>query len=104
MRESANVKPLHDTQVTPVNTKWVDTDKVSEEEPMHIRSPIAAREVRSDDRPDVYGGQVSGMTHGDDFVLTGPTERLTDFENKMTGCTQSKQHSSVTGHRRAPKR
>ena len=29
--------------------------------------------------------QVSGMTHGDDFVLTGSTERLTEFENKMTG-------------------
>ena len=29
--------------------------------------------------------QVSGMTHGDDFVLTGPTKRLTEFENKMTG-------------------
>ena len=28
--------------------------------------------------------QVSGMTHGDDFVHTGPTERLTEFENKMT--------------------
>ena len=29
--------------------------------------------------------QVSGMTHGDDFVLTGPTEQLTEFEDKMTG-------------------
>ena len=25
------------------------------------------------------------MTHGDDFVLTGPTERLTEFVNEMTG-------------------
>ena len=25
------------------------------------------------------------MTHGDDFVLTGPTKGLTEFENKMTG-------------------
>ena len=25
------------------------------------------------------------MTHGDDFVLTGPTERLTELENKMMG-------------------
>ena len=25
------------------------------------------------------------MTHGDDFVLTGPTKRLTEFENKMPG-------------------
>ena len=23
--------------------------------------------------------QVSGMTHSDDFVFTGPTERLTEF-------------------------
>ena len=29
--------------------------------------------------------RVSGMTHGDDFVLTGPTKRFTEFENKMTG-------------------
>ena len=29
--------------------------------------------------------QVTGITHGDDFVLTGPTERLTEFENEMTG-------------------
>ena len=28
--------------------------------------------------------QVSGMTDGDDFVLTGPTERLTEFGNNMT--------------------
>ena len=26
-----------------------------------------------------------GMTYGDDFVHTGPTERLTEFENKMIG-------------------
>ena len=25
------------------------------------------------------------MTHGDDFALTGPTKRLTEFENKMPG-------------------
>ena len=29
--------------------------------------------------------QVSGMTHGDDCVLTGQTERLTEFGNTMTG-------------------
>ena len=26
---------------------------------------------------------MSGLTHGDDFVLTGPTKRLTEFENEM---------------------
>ena len=26
------------------------------------------------------GHQVAGMTHGDDFVLTGPTERLAEFK------------------------
>ena len=25
-----------------------------------------------------------GLTHGDDFVLTGPTKKLTEFERKMT--------------------
>ena len=29
-------------------------------------------------------GSVSGLTHGDDFVLTGPTKRLTEIEKKMT--------------------
>ena len=28
--------------------------------------------------------RVSGLTHGDDFVLTGPTKRLMKFESKMT--------------------
>ena len=170
-------------QVTPVDTKWVDTDKAFEGEPMHIRSRIVARKFKSDDRPDLYAGTLPlealkiiisiaanhketfsfihidvsrayfhaeaqrhvcadtitcggqnlapvlenmgllkksmygprdaasnwerdwqehvkrwsfqlglswketsfRMTHGDDFVLTGPTERLTEFENKMTG-------------------
>ena len=39
------------------------------------------------------GNQVLGKTHGDDFVLTGPTQRLTEFENKMTGVSnQSNNH------------
>ena len=173
--------------VTPVDTKWVDTDKALEEEPMQIRSRMCAREFKSDDRPDLcawtpplealkaiisiaanhqetfsimhidvsrayfhakvqrpvlarfpaedrmstdagkiglmkksmYGTRdaasnwerdwqehvkkwgfqlglspknlfhhkenlVSGLTNGDDFVLTGPTKRLTEFENEMT--------------------
>ena len=28
--------------------------------------------------------RVSGLTHGDDFVLTGPTEKLIEIERKMT--------------------
>ena len=28
--------------------------------------------------------RVSGLTHGDDFVLTGPTNKLMEFERKMT--------------------
>ena len=32
--------------VTPVDTKWVDTDKAFEEEPMQIRSRIVARECK----------------------------------------------------------
>ena len=28
--------------------------------------------------------RVSGLTHGDDFVLTGPTKKLKEFERKMT--------------------
>ena len=36
--------------VTPVDTKWVDTDKGFEEEPMQIRSRIVDREFKSGDR------------------------------------------------------
>ena len=28
--------------------------------------------------------RVSGLTHGDDFVLTGPTKKLMEFERKVT--------------------
>ena len=42
--------------ITPVDTKWVDTDKALEEEPMQIRSRICARESKSDDRPDLHAG------------------------------------------------
>ena len=42
--------------ITPVDTKWVDTDKAFEEEPMQIRSRICAREFKCDDRPDLYAG------------------------------------------------
>ena len=41
---------------TPVDTKWADADKASEEEPMQIRSRIVAREFKSGDRPDFYAG------------------------------------------------
>ena len=37
-------------------TKWVDTDKAFEGEPMQIGSRICAREFKSDDRPDLYAG------------------------------------------------
>ena len=42
--------------VTPVDSKWVDTDKAFQEEPMQIRSRIVAREFKSGDRPDLYAG------------------------------------------------
>ena len=42
--------------VTPVDTKWVDTVKAFEGEPMQIRSRMRAREFKSDDRPDLYAG------------------------------------------------
>ena len=174
-------------KITPVDTKWIDTDKAFEGEPMQIRSRIVAREFKSDDRPELYAGtpplealkalisiaanhketfdimhidvsrayfhakaqrpvlirlpvedrmgtdagkvglmkksmygtrdaasnwecdwqknvkkwgfqlgissknlfhhkenRVSGLTHGDDFVLTGPTKMLKEFKNGMT--------------------
>ena len=45
--------------VTPIDTKWIDTDKAFEGEPMQIRSRICAREFKSDDRPDLYAGAPS---------------------------------------------
>ena len=42
--------------VTPIDTKWVDTDKAFKEEPTRTRSRIVAREFQSGDRPDVYAG------------------------------------------------
>ena len=42
--------------ITPIDTKWIDTDKAFEGEPMQIRSRICAREFKSDDRPDLYAG------------------------------------------------
>ena len=42
--------------ITPVDTKWVDTDKAFEGEPMQIRSRMCAREFKSDDRTDLYAG------------------------------------------------
>ena len=44
--------------------------------------------------------QVSGLTHGDDFVLTGPTKKLME----LRVCIQSMRRSSALGHRRASKR
>ena len=40
----------------PVGTKRVDTDKAFEGEPMQIRSRIVARDLKGDDRPDLYAG------------------------------------------------
>ena len=45
--------------ITPVDTKWIDTDKAFEGEPMQIRSRMCAREFKSDDRPDLYAGTPS---------------------------------------------
>ena len=42
--------------ITPVDTKWVHTDKAFEEEPQQIRSRMCAREFKSDDRLDLYAG------------------------------------------------
>ena len=42
--------------VTPVDTKWIDTNKAFEEEPMKIKSRIVARGIKRDDRTDLYAG------------------------------------------------
>ena len=50
--------------VAPVDTKWVDTDKAFEAEPMQIRSRIVAREFKSEDRPD-FGNSAAGTFDSD---------------------------------------
>ena len=42
--------------ITPIDTKWIDTDKAFEGEKLQIRSRICAREFKSDDRPYLYAG------------------------------------------------
>ena len=42
--------------ISPKDTKWVDTDKAFEEDPMQIRSRICARAFENDDRPNLYAG------------------------------------------------
>ena len=39
-----------------VDTKWLDTNKPYEEEPMQIRSRVVAREFESGRRPDLHAG------------------------------------------------
>ena len=41
--------------------------------------------------------RVSGLTHGDDFVLTGPTKKLMEFERKMTSVYPIKANISGYG-------
>ena len=43
-------------QVTPVDTKWIDTNNAVEGESMQIRSRVVAREFKSGDKPDLYAG------------------------------------------------
>ena len=45
--------------------------------------------------------RVSGLTQGEDFVVTGSTDRLTEFENKMTGACPTKTNSSQLGQQKA---
>ena len=40
-------------QVTPVDLKWIDTNKASQRKPMQIRSRIVASEFKSEARPDL---------------------------------------------------
>ena len=43
-------------QVTPVDLKWIDTNKASQRKPMQIRSRIVASEFKSEARPVQYAG------------------------------------------------
>ena len=61
MRKSTRMKPLHHDKVTPVDTKWVDTGKAFEGEPMKNRSRIVAREFKSADRPGLHAGTPSSI-------------------------------------------
>ena len=47
---------LESFKVAPVDTKWIDTNKPFEEEPMQIRSRLVEREFESKTRPDLHAG------------------------------------------------
>ena len=183
-------EPIEKYQVAPADTKLIDTNEASEEEPMKLRTRIVSRELKSGDRPDLYAGtlplqalkaisciaahhnrtfsimhidvcwyvcqrrtecwtvwiedkrmvgtrdaanrerewrehlkswryqlglgsenlfrheehRVSGMSHGDEFVATGPTDRLAHKRTNLQGEPKSEQKSSVMGQPKATKR
>ena len=69
--------------VTPIDTKWIDTDKAFEWEPMQIRSRICAREFKSDDRPDLYAGTPSiGGIEGHYIDRSEPQGNLLDYAHR----------------------
>ena len=76
-------------QVTPVDTKCVDTDRAFQEEPMQIRSRLVAREFESVERPDLYAGTPPLEALKSIVSIAAnrkeTTERRTEFENKLTG-------------------
>ena len=52
-------------QITPVDTKWNDSNTTFEEEPMQIRSRKVARELNSERRPDLFRSHLGSRTSSD---------------------------------------
>ena len=71
--------------ITPVDTKWVDTDEAFEGEPTQIRSRMCAREFKSDDRPDLHAGTPSSVG-GADSNNIDRSEQQGNVFNHAYGC------------------
>ena len=64
--------------VSPTDTTWTDTDGAFEEEPVHVRSRVVARESKCGHMPDLYAGPSTGVTGGDALGCSKP---LADVRN-----------------------
>ena len=73
--------------ITPVDTKWVDTDKAFDGEPMQIRSRTVAKEFKSDDRPVLYAGTSStGSDEGHNIDRSKPQGNLLNHAHRRVTC------------------
>ena len=83
-------------QVTPVDTKWIDTDKAFEGKPMQIRSRLVPRKFKSDDRPDLYAGTpLQGSVEVHDLDCSKPQGNILNHVYRRVTCILSRKGSET---------